>query len=89
MPSHGTKVLLDDGSELQGVTRIELVAEVNDDVWRARIDCTARVAVMPGVLAEVTARHELSWWRRALLRMAGVTLDSTGLRSAASVCSNP
>lgn len=33
----GTKVILSDGSELSGVTRITLHAEVND-VWRAVIE---------------------------------------------------
>lgn len=36
--TQGTKVVLDDGSELQGVTKIVLTAEVND-IWRAEIHC--------------------------------------------------
>lgn len=70
--THGTQVLLPDGSKLDGVTRIELVAEVND-VWRARIDCLANVPEMAGLqLNSVNQAEPLSWWRRLLLRMAGV-----------------
>jgi hypothetical protein len=38
----GTKVVDQEGNEIEGVTRIELVAEF-DDVWRATITCNAQV----------------------------------------------
>lgn len=68
----GTKVLLRDGSELQGVTRIELVAEVGE-LWRARIDCVATVPSMPGMVLEISEQRRLTWWQRLLLRMSGAT----------------
>jgi len=68
----GTKVLLRDGSELQGVTRVELVAEVGG-LWRARIDCVATVPTMPGMLLEISEPRRLVWWQRLLLRMSGAT----------------
>lgn len=40
--TRGTKVVTEDGREVEGVTKIELVAECND-VWRARIDCLVQV----------------------------------------------
>lgn len=40
--TQGTKVVDQEGNEIEGVTRIELVAEV-DDVWRATIACCAQV----------------------------------------------
>lgn len=67
--THGTKVLVD-GVEMKGVTRVELVANV-DDVWRARIECYAQVPVMPGVAVEAVQHAPLAWWQRLLLRMAG------------------
>ena len=35
--AHGTQVLLDDGSRLEGVTKVTLVAEVGN-VWKAIIE---------------------------------------------------
>lgn len=79
--TQGTKVLVD-GQELKGVTKVELVASV-DDVWRARIECVAHVQVMPGMVLEVESYGELSWWRRLALRIAGVEVEATDLRCIA------
>lgn len=79
--TRGTKVLVD-GVALKGVTRVELVAEV-DDVWRARIECYAQMQVMPGALVEVVRYAPMNWWRRLLLRAAGVSIDSMSPESTA------
>ena len=81
--TQGTKVVLSDGSELKGITRIEIQANAND-VWRARIDCYIKPAIVKDALLEVrqSAGVPFSWWRKALLRLAGIdaasitTLDS-------------
>ncbi|WP_414486039.1 hypothetical protein [Stenotrophomonas maltophilia] len=85
--TQGTKVLVD-GQELKGVTKVELVASV-DDVWRARIECVAKVQVMPGMLLEVESRRQLSWWRRLALRIAGVNIDATSLSCTARRSEKP
>ncbi len=79
--TQGTRVLVD-GQELKGVTKVELVASV-DDVWRARIECMAHVQVMPGMVLEVESHRPLSWWRRIALRIAGVGIDATSLTCTA------
>ena len=60
----GTQVMVG-GVALKGVTRIELVAEVND-VWRARIECAAEPTDL-GALAEVhwptLWQRLVRWWR--------------------------
>lgn len=40
--TNGTKVVLPDGSEMQGVYKIELTGEVNE-TWKAVISCHAKV----------------------------------------------
>lgn len=85
--TQGTKVLVD-GQELKGVTRVVLVAEVND-VWRAHIECYAQVPVMPGMCVVVEDRAPMAWWRRMLLRMAGVSLDTSSLGSSARTYGRP
>ena len=77
--THGTKVMLD-GQEVKGVTKIVITGEVND-VWRANIECMVNVSAMPGMLLEVVAVTPLTWWRRVLLRLAGVNVDVTNLSS--------
>jgi len=78
--TQGTQVLLPDGAKVAGVTRIELIAEVNG-LWRARIDCAVNVPTMAGLTLDNLEQSEpLSWWRRILLRMAGVRdMDITPL----------
>ncbi|MEE4882419.1 hypothetical protein V2K29_02070 [Pseudomonas alliivorans] len=51
--AQGTKVILSDGSELTGVTRITLRAEVGD-VWKAIIEVYPRE--VPSITVEVTGR---------------------------------
>ncbi|MCU1054182.1 hypothetical protein JAK47_06490 [Stenotrophomonas maltophilia] len=85
--AQGTRVLVD-GQELKGVTKVELVASV-DDVWRARIECMAHVRVMPGMLLEVESHRPLSWWRRIALRIAGVGIDATSLTCTARKSEKP
>ncbi|QBL40512.1 hypothetical protein MG068_08320 [Stenotrophomonas sp. ASS1] len=85
--TQGTKVLVD-GQELKGVTKVELVASV-DDVWRARIECVAQVQVMPGMLLEVESHRRLSWWRRLAYRIAGADIDATSLTCSARRSEKP
>lgn len=80
--THGTKVMLD-GQELKGVTKIVITGEVND-VWRASIECMVNVSAMPGMLLEVVEATPLTWWRRVLLRVAGVALGTTTLSNVDS-----
>jgi hypothetical protein len=85
--TRGTRVLVD-GQELKGVIRVVLVAEVND-VWRAHIECHAQVPVMPGMYMVVEDRPPLTWWRRLLLRIAGVSMDATDLGSSSHTYRRP
>lgn len=79
-PTRGTKVLVD-GQEMKGVVRVVLVAEVND-VWRAHIECYAKVPVMPGMALVVENKPPMAWWRRLLLRLAGVCMDTSDMASS-------
>lgn len=49
----GTKVLLSDGSELEGVTSVELKASVDSGVWQAVI------TVLPREIPIVTAEAQI------------------------------
>lgn len=80
--THGTKVMLD-GQEVKGLTKIVITGNVND-VWRANIECMVNVSAMPGMPLEVVAVTPLTWWRRVLLRLAGVTVDTTSLSNVDS-----
>lgn len=71
--TRGTEVLLD-GKKVSGVTKVVLTASPND-VWRARVECFVSLTTMPGMLVEVENAKPLSWWRKMLLRMAGVDVD--------------
>lgn len=69
--TQGTQVILSDGSQLGGVSKIELVAEIND-VWRAVIHCQARVLPITARTEDfVDGYRDLPRWRYWLLRMAG------------------
>jgi hypothetical protein len=57
--TQGTKVFVGD-KELTGITRIELVAEVND-VWRARIDCLVKPPA--DLKADSVTRYPTLWQR--------------------------
>lgn len=47
----GTEVLLSDGSRLEGVRRIELVADIERGVWVIRIE--AQLMKAPSICAEL------------------------------------
>lgn len=72
----GTKVLGPDGVAIGGITRIELIGEVND-VWRARIDCVVNAPEINGVAATIRSGTPLRWWQRALVRLAGIRAVET------------
>lgn len=80
MLTQGTRVLAADGTPIEGVTRIVLYCEVGS-VWRAQIDCHVRPVPNIDAVGEINERREISAWRRWLLRLAGVRLDPTDLRS--------
>jgi hypothetical protein len=52
----GTRVVTADGSEVSGVTKISLVAEVGMDVWRATIECTVDMQRMEGIEGEIVRK---------------------------------
>lgn len=60
--TQGTKVVLEDGTELQGVRKIVLTAEVND-IWRADITCGVNLTGEVGAAVDVTslASAEREW----------------------------
>lgn len=66
----GSQVRMPDGTPIPFVYRVELIGGV-DDVWKARIYCHATVEGM-SASGDVIVPRRLSWWRRALLRLAGV-----------------
>lgn len=52
----GTKVLTQDGTEITGITKITLVADVNDDIWRAVIECHVDMQPMEGIEGEIKSQ---------------------------------
>lgn len=52
MPVAGTRLFVGD-EQIRGVTRVELIADIEDGLWRAVITCLADVQ-------EVTALEDLS-----------------------------
>lgn len=87
MMTQGTKVLGPGGVAIDGVKRIELVAEV-DDVWRAKIDCMVSVPHPFRVDANVRVIR-FSWWQRLFLRLAGLSIDTTDLASMSKRFASP
>lgn len=64
--TQGTRVILEDGSELKGVYKIVLSAECNS-VWTAEIHCHPRMTDM-----SVSARiYRPKWWTRVWYWMQG------------------
>ena len=57
--TQGTKIMVGD-SQMTGVTRIELVCDVND-VWRARIDCMVQP---PADLSALSIIYVPTRWQR-------------------------
>lgn len=86
-PTNGTQVLIGD-QPLGGVISVHLHAFRND-VWQASITCYCQPPeVSAGATVEVLA--PLSWWRRLLLRIAGVeAIEVTGLSSSAREWARP
>ena len=68
--TRGTKVMLGD-REVKGVTKVVITGEPND-IWRAKIECLVSITDMPGMAWLLSHRTNISWWRRVLLRLAGV-----------------
>jgi hypothetical protein len=64
----GTKVLTEDGTEIRGITRIVVTADVGD-IWRAEIHCTVLADEMRA-LAKVA--DSLTRWQRLCLKLAGI-----------------
>lgn len=58
--TQGTKVLVGD-IQIPGITRIELVCEVND-IWRARIDLNVQATD----LNALSVFHQFSRWQRLM-----------------------
>lgn len=65
-PTQGTKVLLEDGSEIEGVYKIVLTAEVNS-LWSAEIHCHPH---MTDLSAWATI-HKTGWWLRLRYWLTG------------------
>lgn len=75
--SQGTRVVLDDGSELEGVYRVVLTAEVNE-TWSGVIHVRPKVGIMKGMLVTVQEGRS-SWWRTLLCGLAGAQVQVTGV----------
>lgn len=52
--TQGTRIVLSDGSELHGITKIVLTADLND-IWRAEVACHFKASELPNVLAQIEA----------------------------------
>lgn len=80
----GTKVMVGD-TEIPGITNIHLFAWPNG-VWRADITAMCEPPEIPAD-ALVVVTKPMSWWRRLLLRLAGVdrvevtTMDDDAVQS--------
>lgn len=73
--TQGTRVVLEDGTELEGVEKVTLTA-VPNSLWRAAIELQPKMGVMKGMHAQLYQGRS-SWWRTLLCRMAGVILEDT------------
>jgi hypothetical protein len=74
----GTKVLLEDGSELQGVFRIILRAEV-DSIWTAEIHCHPKMVSMTAT--PNVRMSKVGWWERLRSRLSKTPMDTTAMDS--------
>lgn len=80
--TQGTKVLLPDGTPVPGITSITLHCDPND-IWHATIKANVSPPEVT-VSATVSTERPLSWWRRVLLRLAGVqSVEDTDLQATA------
>jgi hypothetical protein len=69
--TQGTRILLEDGSELHGVAKVELTADPND-IWRAVITCYLGAAEFHGVHATIHRRRLKSRLQERRKIMRGV-----------------
>lgn len=75
--TQGTRVVLDDGTELTQVTGIILEAQVNS-LWHGTITCHPKMGVMKGMTVHIQY-GKASWWRTLLCRLAGVLVEESHL----------
>lgn len=73
--TRGTRVMMGD-TEVKGVTKVVITGEPND-VWRAEIHCMINMKTMAGMLIDIERSYHSSWWRKALLRLAGASVEGT------------
>jgi hypothetical protein len=78
--SQGTRVVTGSGDEIEGVTRIELTAQVND-LWRAHLWVNPEVVELSGVLATWEPSPRPSWWRRLFFNSAKILVQASKLGS--------
>jgi hypothetical protein len=78
--SQGTRVVTGSGDEIEGVTRIELTAQVND-LWRAHLWVNPEAVELSGVLATWEPSPRPSWWRRMLYKISKRVGDTTNIES--------
>jgi len=74
VPAHGTKVLTQDGREIDGITAVTLHAEVGD-IWRATIECYPHVSESMVATAIQRNAKPLNWWQRLCIKMSGLRLE--------------
>lgn len=77
--SRGTRVVVGD-AELTGVTRIVLVADV-DDIWRATIECHVEPPDELLASSVIRAKPKERWYSRVLRWINGEPKDVTSLSS--------
>lgn len=75
--TRGTKIILDDGSDIEGVYRVDLCAEI-DALWHGTIHVYPKVGVMKGMTVAIQEGRG-SWWRTLLCRMAGAQVQKTSV----------
>ena len=78
--TQSTKVMLPGGEYMPGVTKIELEGDV-DDLWRAKIHCTARLSKNGVRAVPIYATSKFTLWQRLCARLGGLDLDVTDLDS--------
>jgi hypothetical protein len=73
----GTKLFLEDGSQIGRVTKLTIHGEIGD-VWRATVEVIPEMGVWDGVIVNLKERKP-AWWRTLLVRLAGGVIDTTDL----------
>jgi hypothetical protein len=59
--TNGTKVVLSDGSELQGVLRVTIVGD-RDSLWKATIECLCQAPEFDAIQAQIALTAEPVTW---------------------------